>query len=242
SLDQIHDRLQKLISQLEILRVSLSQEDVNLKFLRSLPSEWRTHTLIWRNKTDLEEQRLDDLFKSLKIYEAKVKSSSSTGISTQTIAFVPSSNIDITTEPVSAAASVSAVCAKMPVSPLLNVDSLSNDVIYSFFASQTSSLHLDNEDLKQIDDDDLEEMDLKWQMAMLTIRARRFLQRTGRNLRANRSTSMVFDMSKVECYNCHKKVHFARECRSPTYSKRNGAAKPYRRNVPVETSTSNALV
>nr|GEU78682.1 hypothetical protein [Tanacetum cinerariifolium] len=187
-------------------------EDVNLKFLRSLPSEWRTHTLIWRNKTDLEEQRLDDLFKSLKIYEAKVKSSSSTGISTQTIAFVPSSNIDITTEPVSAAASVSAVCAKMPVSPLLNVDSLSNDVIYSFFASQTSSLHLDNEDLKQIDDDDLEEMDLKWQMAMLTIRARRFLQRTGRNLRANRSTSMVFDMSKVECYNCHKKVHFAREC------------------------------
>nr|GEW09756.1 integrase, catalytic region, zinc finger, CCHC-type, peptidase aspartic, catalytic [Tanacetum cinerariifolium] len=62
SLDQIHDRLQKLISQLEILGVSLSQEDINLKFLRSLPSEWRTHTLIWRNKTDLEEQSLDDLF------------------------------------------------------------------------------------------------------------------------------------------------------------------------------------
>nr|GEZ58160.1 ribonuclease H-like domain-containing protein [Tanacetum cinerariifolium] len=63
----------KLISQLEILRVSLSQEDINLKFLRSLPSEWRTHTLIWRNKTDLEEQSLDDLFNSLKIYEAGVK-------------------------------------------------------------------------------------------------------------------------------------------------------------------------
>nr|GEZ79497.1 hypothetical protein [Tanacetum cinerariifolium] len=46
SLDQIHDRLQKLISQLKILRISLSQEDINLKFLRSLPSEWRTHTFI----------------------------------------------------------------------------------------------------------------------------------------------------------------------------------------------------
>nr|GEY94184.1 ribonuclease H-like domain-containing protein [Tanacetum cinerariifolium] len=46
SLDQIHDRLQKLISQLEILRESLSQEDINLKFLRSLPTKWRTHTLI----------------------------------------------------------------------------------------------------------------------------------------------------------------------------------------------------
>nr|GFC07750.1 ribonuclease H-like domain-containing protein [Tanacetum cinerariifolium] len=70
SLDQIHDRLQKLISQLDILGESLSQEDINLKFLRSLPTEWRTHTLIWRNKTGLEEQSLDDLFNSLKIYEA----------------------------------------------------------------------------------------------------------------------------------------------------------------------------
>nr|GFA67321.1 hypothetical protein [Tanacetum cinerariifolium] len=60
-LDQIHDRLQKLVSQLEIHRVSLSQEDVKLKFLRSLPFEWKTHTLIWRNKADLEEQSLDDL-------------------------------------------------------------------------------------------------------------------------------------------------------------------------------------
>nr|GEX89057.1 hypothetical protein [Tanacetum cinerariifolium] len=61
NLDQIHDRLQKLVSQLEIYGVSLSQEDVNLKFLRSLRSKWKTHTLIWRNKADLEEQSLDDL-------------------------------------------------------------------------------------------------------------------------------------------------------------------------------------
>nr|GEU49688.1 putative ribonuclease H-like domain-containing protein [Tanacetum cinerariifolium] len=71
---------------------------------------------------------------------------------------------------------------------------------------------LDNKDLKQIDFDDLEEMDLKWQMVMLTMRARRFLQRTGRNLGANGPTSLGFDMSKVECYNCHMKGHFAREC------------------------------
>nr|GFA68453.1 hypothetical protein [Tanacetum cinerariifolium] len=67
SLDQIYDRLQKLVSQLEIHWVSLSQEDVNLKFLCSLPSEWKTHSLIWRNKTDLEDKSLDDLFNSLKI-------------------------------------------------------------------------------------------------------------------------------------------------------------------------------
>nr|GEV57314.1 hypothetical protein [Tanacetum cinerariifolium] len=202
SLDQIHDRLQKLVSQLEIHAVSLSQEDVNLKFLRSLPSEWKTHTLISKNKADLEEQSLDD--------------------------FV--------------AASVSAVCAKMHVSSLPNVDSLSNVVIYSFFVSHSTSPQLDNEDLKQIDVDDLQEIDLRWKMAMLTMRARRFLQKTGRNLGANGPTSIGFDMYKVECYYCYMKGHFARECRSPRDSRRNGATEPQRRTVQVENSTSNALV
>nr|GEZ89908.1 ribonuclease H-like domain-containing protein [Tanacetum cinerariifolium] len=101
---------------------------------------------------------------------------------------------------------------------------------------------LDNKDLKQIDADDLEEMDLKWQMAMLTMRARKFLQKTGRNLGVKGPTSMGFDMAKVECYNCHRKCHFARECRSSKDSRRTAVAEPQRRSVPVETSTSNALV
>nr|GFD01887.1 hypothetical protein [Tanacetum cinerariifolium] len=121
------------------------------------------------NKADLEEHSLDDLFNSLKIYEAEVKHSSSTCTTTQNLAFVSSSNTDITTDFVSAAASVSAICAKMPVSSLSNADSLSNAVIYSFFASQSSSPQLDNEDLKQIDVDDLEEMDLRWQNTKLTL-------------------------------------------------------------------------
>nr|GEY88267.1 hypothetical protein [Tanacetum cinerariifolium] len=146
NLDQIYDRLQKLVSQFEIHGVSLSQEDVNLKFFRSLPSEWKTHALIWRNKADLEEPSLNDLFN------------------------------------ISAAASVFAVCAKMPVSFLPNVVSLSNA--------------------------------------------------TCKNLGANGPTSMGFDMSKVECYNCHRKRHFARECRSPKDSRRNSAAEPQRRTVP----------
>nr|GEX15976.1 putative ribonuclease H-like domain-containing protein [Tanacetum cinerariifolium] len=132
----------------------------------------RTHTLIWINKKDLEEQSLDDLINSLRIYEAEVKSSSSASTSTQNIDFMSSSNTDNTNEPVSAAASVSAVSAKIPVSALPNVDNLSNVFIYLFFASQSSSPQLDNDDLKQIDDDNLGENDLKWQMAMLTVRAR----------------------------------------------------------------------
>nr|GEU44731.1 ribonuclease H-like domain-containing protein [Tanacetum cinerariifolium] len=172
-LDQIHDRLQKLISQLEILGKSLSQEDINLKFFRSLPSEWRTHTLIWRNKANLEDQSLDDLFNNLKIYEDEVKSSSSTSHTTHNVAFVSSNNIDSTNESVSDVSSVFAASTKASVSTLPNVDNLSVAVIYSFFASQSNSPQLDIEELKQIDADDLEEMDLKWQMTMLTMRARR---------------------------------------------------------------------
>nr|GEX25682.1 putative ribonuclease H-like domain-containing protein [Tanacetum cinerariifolium] len=197
SLDQIHDRLQKLISQLEILRESLSQEYINLKFLRSLPTEWRTHTLIWRNKTDLEDQSLDDLFNSLKIYEAEVKSSSITSPTTKNIAFVSSQHTDSTNESVSAVASVSAASIKVPVSALPNVDTLSDALIYSFFTSQSNSLQLENDDLKQIDADDLEEMDLKWQMAMLTMRVRIFIQKTGRNLGANGTTSIGFNIVMV---------------------------------------------
>nr|GEX57276.1 ribonuclease H-like domain-containing protein [Tanacetum cinerariifolium] len=196
----------------------------------------------WRNKADLEEQSLDDLFSSLKIYETEVKHSSSTSTASQNLDFVSSSHTDSTTDSVSAATSVSAVCAKLLVSSLTNVDSLSNAVIYSFFASQSTSPQLDNEDLKQIDVDDLKEMDLRWLIIMLTMRSRRFLQKTDRNLDANGPTSMGFDMSKVECYNCHKEGHFARECRSPKDLRRTGAAEPHRRTVLVETSTSNALV
>nr|GFA59118.1 hypothetical protein [Tanacetum cinerariifolium] len=166
SLDQIHDRMQKLISLLEILEESLSQEDINLKFLRSLHAEWRTHTLFWRNKTDMEDQSLDDLFNSLKIYEAEVKSSSSASTSTPNIAFVSSQNTVNTNKSVSVVTSVTAASAKVYVSDIPNVDTLSNAIIYSFFASQSNSSQLDNDDLKQIDADDLEEMGLKWQMAM----------------------------------------------------------------------------
>nr|GEZ76048.1 hypothetical protein [Tanacetum cinerariifolium] len=175
SLDRIHDRLQKLISQLEILGESLSQEYINMKFLRSLPTDWRTHTLIWNNKADLKDQSLDDLFKNLKIYGAEVKSSSSPSHTTQNIAFVSSQNTDNTNESISDVTSVFAASTKTPASILLNVDNLSDAVIYSFFTSQSNSPQLDNDDLKQIDADDLEEMDLKWQMAMLTMRAMRFL-------------------------------------------------------------------
>ncbi|GJR74658.1 hypothetical protein Tco_0087023, partial [Tanacetum coccineum] len=82
-LDQTFDRLQKLISQLEIHGESISQEDVNQKFLRSLSPEWNTHTIVWRNKPEIDTLSLDDLYNNLKIYEPEVKGTSSSSTNTQ---------------------------------------------------------------------------------------------------------------------------------------------------------------
>ncbi|GJX84262.1 hypothetical protein Tco_0335036 [Tanacetum coccineum] len=83
------------------------------------------------------------------------------------------------------------------------------------------------------------ELDLKWQMAMLTIRARRFLNKTGRKINANGSETIGFNKSKVEYYNSYKKGHFTRECRAP---RENNNIEPIRRNVTVEKTETKALV
>nr|GEV27219.1 putative ribonuclease H-like domain-containing protein [Tanacetum cinerariifolium] len=125
--------------------------------VKSLPTEWRTHTLIWRNKTDLEDQSLDDLFNNLKIYKAEVKSLSSTSLTTQNIAFMSSQNTDSTNELDSAVASVSAASTKVLVFVLPNVDNLSDVVIYSFFANG----HADHES-KEVSSEDRKESRSQW--------------------------------------------------------------------------------
>ncbi|GJX90064.1 ribonuclease H-like domain-containing protein [Tanacetum coccineum] len=184
-LDQTFDRLQKLVSQLELLGEKLSQEDVNQKLLRSLSPEWNTHVVVWRNKSELETMSMDDLYNNLKVN---------------------------TNEIVNTAYGVSTASTQVNDA---NINNLSDAVICSLFTSQSNSPQLSHEDLQQIYPDDIEEIDLRWQMAMLTMRARRFLKNTIRKLTVNTNENISFDKSKVECYNCHKTRHFAKECRAP---------------------------
>ncbi|GJQ94741.1 putative ribonuclease H-like domain-containing protein [Tanacetum coccineum] len=107
-LDKTYDRFQKLISQLEIHGEVISQEDANLKLLRSLPSAWNNIALIMRNKSDLDTLSMDDLYNNLKVYESEIKGQSSSSSNSQNVAFVSSKNTSITNEIVNTAHDVSA--------------------------------------------------------------------------------------------------------------------------------------
>nr|GEW65771.1 hypothetical protein [Tanacetum cinerariifolium] len=192
---------------------------------------------------------MDDFYNNLKVYEPEVKGMSSSCSSTQNMAFVSYSNNNTsstnravnTTQAVSTAHEVSTANTQVNVTYFINIDNLSDAVICAFFTSQPNSPQLVHEDLQQIYPYDMEKMDLRWQMAMLTMRARWFLKNIGRKLTINGNETICFDKSKVECYNCHKRGHFAKECRA-SRNQDNKNKEWSRRSVHVETSTSTALV
>nr|GEV13923.1 putative ribonuclease H-like domain-containing protein [Tanacetum cinerariifolium] len=134
-LDQTFDRLQKLISQLEIHGESISQEDVNQKFLRSLSPKWNTHYIVWRNKPDIDTLSLDDLYNNLKIYEPEVKGISSSILNIQNVAFMSSNNTKSTNGGVNTAHGVTTANTQATDVNSITIDNLSDDVIYSFFAN-----------------------------------------------------------------------------------------------------------
>nr|GEW86921.1 ribonuclease H-like domain-containing protein [Tanacetum cinerariifolium] len=153
--------------------------DLNLKFLRSLPSEWNTHVVVWKNKTDLDTMSFDDLYNNFKIVEQKVKRTITTSSSSgsQNMAFVSTpgstnkcniANVQVSTtnSPVSTASTHD------------NTANLSDAIVYAFLANQPNGFQLVHEDLEQIHENNLEEMDLKWQLALLSMRGRRYYQRT----------------------------------------------------------------
>ncbi|GKB11637.1 hypothetical protein Tco_0845560 [Tanacetum coccineum] len=180
SLDSIFNRLQKIVSQLAILGEHISQEDLNLKFLRSRPSEWNTHVVVWRNKPDPDTMSFDDIYNNFKIVEQEVKGteSSSLSLNSQNMDFMlsPSSTNEVNTAYGVSTANTQVIPASIQVSiasTQVSTANLSDDTVYAFLASQPNGSQLVYEDLEQIHKDDIEEMDLKWQLALLSMRTRR---------------------------------------------------------------------
>ncbi|GJZ28583.1 ribonuclease H-like domain-containing protein [Tanacetum coccineum] len=206
-----YDRYQSLLSQLEIHGAGVSTKDSNQKFLRSLPSSWSQVSLVMRTKPGVDSLSFDDLYNNLGVFESHVKGSTVSSSSAQNVAFVSSESTSSTND-VSTAYGISTSSGYN--SQRENSSSYTNEIMYSFFANQSSGPHLDHEDLEQLDEFDLEEMDLKWQVAMISIRLKKFYKKTGRRLQFDAKEPVGFDKTKVECYNCHNTGHFPRECKS----------------------------
>ncbi|GJY81214.1 putative reverse transcriptase domain-containing protein [Tanacetum coccineum] len=100
----------------------------------------------------------------------------------------------------------------------------------------------DDEDLLQIDEDAMEEIDIRWQVAMITARIRKFMRKTGRPIDLKPKNGITFDKSKIECFNCQKLGHFARECRFAKYQENRANGRQEKRIVAIEDSNSKALV
>nr|GEW81616.1 hypothetical protein [Tanacetum cinerariifolium] len=162
SLDSIFNRLQKIVSMLAILGVVITQEDLKLKFLRSLPPEWNTHVVVWMNKADIETMSIDDLYNNFKIVEQDVKKSVGASTGAQNMAFMTA----------------------LSTSSTNNVN-IANPAYEASTVSPNVNTASPQQDLEQIHEDDLEAMDLRWQHSLLSMRAKRYFQRIGKKIFIN---------------------------------------------------------
>nr|GEV40565.1 hypothetical protein [Tanacetum cinerariifolium] len=174
-----------------------------------------TRLQVIRNRSDLDTMSLDDLYNHLKVYEEKVQKKSKPN--TQNIAFISSTKHNRENDEVNTA----------------SIYTASSNVL-------TASANVAT-DKNQINEDDIEEMDITWNMTLLSMRADKLWKKTGKKISIQGSDVVGFDKSKVECFNCHKMGHFTRECRASRNQKR-GRRDTYRQGSKAEEQTPKALM
>ncbi|GKF93715.1 hypothetical protein Tco_0283415, partial [Tanacetum coccineum] len=175
--------------------VPIEQDDLNQKFLSSLAPEWLVYTIVWRNRDDLDTMSLDDVYNHLKVYEPEVQKSARSN--SQNMAFISSSNTRSGKSKVPNASVPSASIQVSTASTDVPAASLSHDTICAYIATQSNGSQIKYEDITQIDDDDIEEMDIKWNLALLSMRTDRFWKKTGKKITIQGSDVAGFDKSKV---------------------------------------------
>nr|GEV84083.1 hypothetical protein [Tanacetum cinerariifolium] len=185
-----YDRMQKILSQLNKLKAKPEDEDINLKFLRAFPSSWSQRYTTFSSSQSASPSH--SAFVSTTSASKKMSYEDSLSYSSTTTYTAPSNS-------------------KTGSHRSGNVI---EEVLHSFVADTKPEQQLAYEDFKQIEKLDLEDMDLKWKMAMLSIRVYKFKQKAGRKIDFDKKESARFNKNKVRCYKCQQRGHFARECRA----------------------------
>nr|GFB34119.1 hypothetical protein [Tanacetum cinerariifolium] len=133
TLEQMFNRLQVIVSQLQFMDVEVEKDDLNQKFLTILAPEWMMHTIVWRNRNDLDTMSLDDLYNHLKVYEAEVQTKSNSN--SQNMAFISSSKNSSGNEDGNIAC-VSTASTTFPTGSV-NVATINQDTASAYIASQS---------------------------------------------------------------------------------------------------------
>ena len=216
-----------------------------------------------KHKPDIEFWTFDDLYNHLKLYESDVAPASSPNVafvsseSTSSTNYYSADSTPVNTDYYVSFPSSSETAAAYQERSESSKKSDKHDkpksdrsyqdrIIHSFFASNQSFPDLDEDDLDQIDPDELEIMDLRWMVAMVATRIKRFTRRTEQELDFDGTEPIGFDRSKVECYNCRKRGYFARECKAPRRSieerRRDSRNRDSRRRESYDKANEKALM
>ncbi|KAD3640186.1 hypothetical protein E3N88_29409 [Mikania micrantha] len=213
SLTQQFERFSCLISELKMVKQEYTNSQMNNRFLRSLPERWDTYTIVLRSNANLESLSLTQLHGKLLTFEREVeqkrKLSSSGKLADD---FVPGNTALLGQE----SEFNGSECSYDE-----HIDFSTNNSDHAFVGvegnagSYSDNLCFVMDDLKGIPDDDLEEMDILSQMALINIRSQKFYKRTGRKFPGlSGKTKVGFDKGKLRCHKCHRLGHFARECKT----------------------------
>ncbi|GJS70782.1 putative ribonuclease H-like domain-containing protein [Tanacetum coccineum] len=178
-----------------------TNDDINLKFLRALPSSWSQVALALKTRGGLESMSFDDLYNKLRSLELDVRIGHSYGVK---VAAAPTHSAFIGAA--SSGSKLNYSNQQSIVPPVSQTsgrsDSIMECVLHSFVAENEPDQDMIYEDFDQVDQLEMEELDLKWQMAMLSLRINRFEKKAGRKMNYNNQQPARFDRRKVRCYKC----------------------------------------